>query len=408
MRARTGFEHFEHELKAGVRRRRPRRLLGRGVALRTVLIAVGITSGAGAIAWGANALLSSGDPVPYVRGAPVPGIDRGVPVPGTLAVVARAADPAGGPQWGLRHWVTDRRYGCVQVGRLYQGKLGTITNGKVFHEIRPGVVASSLGGCFNLDGGGRMFAALHARVTTGGVDVPCYAHPKCGRAARTIDFGLLGPRAQELTFVADGRRHSVPVGAPLGAYLIVQGHVPTVRTEIGFHHQNPRLNRFTIDESNLSLTPESAVIKSVKYASGACTIRVRTTNRGSCIDLAGYVPVAPIARSAVRSPVRAFLAPGGAAIRVRFRARQEVVDARSVYVIEVHPARRHGWYTQDYAHNLPAGGLVRTTVGLYNHQRGKYRIVVRFKSASGIRPPIGWPVKPGQWPIVGTANVIVP
>lgn len=79
-----------------------------------------------------------------------------------------------------------------------------------------------------------------------------------------------------------------------------------------------------------------------------------------------------------------------------------------MYVIEVHPERGNGWYTQDYAHDLPAGQLVRTTVDLYNHRRGAYRIIVCFKSASGIRPPIGWPIRGGNWPIVGVARVSVP
>lgn len=49
------------------------------------------------------------------------------------------ADPAGGPAWGLRYWETDRKYACVQVGRVDAGKLGQITRGKAFHELRLGV-----------------------------------------------------------------------------------------------------------------------------------------------------------------------------------------------------------------------------------------------------------------------------
>ena len=61
----------------------------------------------------------------------------------------------------MRYSETDRDCGCVQVGRVYEGKLGQITGGKVFHELRVGVLGSALGGCFILDGSGHAFAAVY-------------------------------------------------------------------------------------------------------------------------------------------------------------------------------------------------------------------------------------------------------
>jgi hypothetical protein len=83
-----------------------------------------------------------------------------------------------------------------------------------------------------------------------------------------------------------------------------------------------------------------------------------------------------------------------------------VADGRSAYVVEVHPAHGSGWYSQDYAHNLSAGTLVHTTVGLYNHQRGDYTIIVRYRTVSPRPAPIGIPT--GRAILVGRTKVHVP
>lgn len=67
---------------------------------------------------------------------------------------------------------------------------------------------------------------------------------------------------------------------------------------------------------------------------------------------------------------------------MRFRARQAVTDGRSAYDIEVRPVGVRGFMTQSHSRNVKAGGLVRTTVGLYDRRRGAYRIVVRFRGVS--------------------------
>ena len=62
--------------------------------------------------------------------------------PGTVRMIPiHAPDPAGGPDWGMRVLGTTRGEGCIQVGRLLDGKLGAIGqddafgNDGRFHEL---------------------------------------------------------------------------------------------------------------------------------------------------------------------------------------------------------------------------------------------------------------------------------
>lgn len=207
----------------------------------------------------------------------------------------------------------------------------------------------------------------------------------------------------------DGRaRTSAPLGRA-GAYLIVQRHLAPVIREFGFHHQDPKLNLRGAAEPYQATTPASQVITSVRYTRGVCTVRVTTNpgNHGSCIALAGQTPNPHPEVSDVRTTVRAFLAPNGRGIRVRFRARQSVSDARSGYTIEVrpHPANQ-GFLVETYGHNVRAGELVHTTVPLYNGRHGIYLIVVRYRSVAPHPGPMGSLAYPGH--LVGRQRVTVP
>jgi hypothetical protein len=61
--------------------------------------------------------------------------------------------------------------------------------------------------------------------------------------------------------------------------------------------------------------------------------------------------------------------------------------------------------TQTYSHNVEAGGLVRTTVDLYDHRRGAYRIVVRYRTVRPRPGPYAIPAYPGL--LVGRTRVHV-
>jgi hypothetical protein len=421
----TPFERLGRELEAAAARQlgAPAGVHGRrrwrGRTLAVAVLAVG--AGAGAASWAATSLLSSGPPVPFERGAPIAGRAQGAPMPGTVKLLTDdVADPGGGPPWGLRYWETDRRYACVQVGRVYAGNLGQITGGKVFHELRLGVTRGALGGCFVMDGGGHAFTAIHTDAQRGAQAPACPTGfrpgtelrgphgrvTRCDTPERTVDFGLLGPNAKSFTYRAGGQDHTATPLGGVGAYLVVQKHIKPVMREYGFHHRDPKLNLRGPAEPYIALTPASQVIKRVTYSSGTCAVRVTMSPYGACNAKAGFVPIPEPKNGDVRAPVHALAAPDGRGIRVRFRARQAVIDGRSGYDIEVRPAGGHGFLTQTYSRNVKAGGLVRTTVDLYNHRRGAYRIVVRYRTVRPRPGPYASLAYPGL--VVGQARVDVP
>jgi hypothetical protein len=423
MAAETPFERLGRELEAAAQRqasvleRRPR---ARHRRRSLALLVAAVVLGAGAVAWAATALLSSGSPVPFERGAPVPGRAEGAPVPGTVTLLAtNIADPDGGVPWGLRYWETDRKYGCLEAGRVYDGKLGQITDGRVFHELRVGVTRGALGGCFVLDGSGHAFVALHTDAFAGAQPQGCpvgfrpdtktktpHGTTRCRTGDRTVDLGLLGPNAKTYTYRAGGHLHTTTPLGQVGAYLVVQRRLKPVMREYGFHHRNPKLNLRGPAEPYIAVTPASQVIKGVIYTAGDCMVRITGAPRGSCYAQAGYTPIPQPRVADVRAPIRAFAAPDGRGIRVRFHARQAVVDGRSGYSIEVRPASTRGFLVQDYAHNLNAGDLVRTTVDLYNKHHGTYRIVVRYRTVHARPGPYATPAYPGL--LVGETTVTVP
>jgi hypothetical protein len=384
---------------------------------RTLALAIAAACAAAAAAsWAASTLLSTGSPVPYQRGAPIAGVAQGAPIPGTVKLLAdNVPDPAGAPPWGLRYWETDRKYACVQVGRIYEGKIGQITGGKVFHELPLGVAELALGGCYALDGGGHAFVALHTDARGGGQPSTCpppfqggnlRPRVRCVTPNRTVDFGLLGPNAKSFTYRAAGQVHTAAPLGGVGGYLVVQKHIKPVIREFGFHHRDPKLNLRGPAEPYIGLTPGSQVIGRVVYTRGTCTVRITLDPYGACNAQAGFVPIPQPHVGDVRAPIRAFAAPNGRGIRVRFRARQAVTDGRSGYDIEVHPPRGRGFETQTYEHNVAAGDLVRTTVDLYNRQRGTYRIVVRYRTVDARPGPYASLAYPGL--LVGVQRVDVP
>jgi hypothetical protein len=282
-----------------------------------------------------------------------------------------------------------------------------------------GVAAGGLGGCFVLDGSGHAFVAIHTDAFAGAQPLGCpvgfrpgttlkglNGTTRCGVAERTVDFGLLGPNAKTYTYRADGRlRTATPLG-DVGAYLIVQRRLKPVIHEYGFHHRNPKLNLHGAAEPYIAVTPASQVIKHIAYTAGTCTVRITESNHGACYAQAGYTPIPQPRVADVRASIRAFAAPNGRGIRVRFRARQAIVDGRSGYTIEVRPQGIRGFMTQDYAHNVHAGDLAHTTVNLYNKHRGKYRIVVRYRTVNPRPGPYATPAWPGL--LVGQTTVTVP
>jgi len=186
----------------------------------------------------------------------------------------------------------------------------------------------------------------------------------------------------------------------------VQKRVKPVIREYGFHHKNPALNLRGPAEPYITLTPGSQVLKTVTYTDAVCRVQITTAILGSCDEQAGYAPIPQPRVGELTAPVRAFAAPDGRGIRVRFRAGAPVIDGRSGYTIEVRPVGSRSFMTQTYSRNIEAGKTVRTTVDLYNKHRGGYRIVVRYRSVRARPGPLATLAYPGI--LVGQAHVNVP
>jgi len=360
-------------------RPRRRRTLGLGVVVAS-LVAAGA-------AWAATSLTSTGSPVPYRHGTPQPGRDLGTPVPGTVRLLTTTVpDPAGGPAWGLRTFATSRGYTCLQVGRVIDGRIGVLGADHVFHELRPGVVVDP-NQCIADDGGGHAFLAVHLGQLSASADLlHCTIAHGCpkGDDGRTVDFGLLGPRAKAITY-RDGKAiHTVPTLGPDAAYLVVQRH------RAGHRLATPR-GVLASDDYLVSLTPNSRVVARVDYgADGTCRVQPGSTPRGGCPDPPAFVPIPQPRVGDVRTTVHARLA--GREIQVRFRARQAVKGSASAYNIMIYPPRTcapQGAIGDAVEADLAAGAVVIKTMKLPCHRPGTYRVIVSYRTRAPHPQPGG-------------------
>lgn len=196
----------------------------------------------------------------------VPGHERAASNSGGAAglgnehVVVKASDPSGGLPWGLRAVRTQRGQVCLQVGRLQGGRIGVLgqdgawANDHRFHPIP--AEGRGFGGGLNCeapDRKGHVFinisdndavanasgdAAVNgnahgpaARVqlcpqsSSNGRPRPTLSSPCPNGALRDLEYGMLGPEATTITYIAaNGTRATQPISDPDGAYLIVRPH----------------------------------------------------------------------------------------------------------------------------------------------------------------------------------------
>jgi hypothetical protein len=109
---------------------------------RPLLLGVLLVSSATGAALAARALVGVGSPAPREY----PNLGERILPTGTRLLSLRAADPAGGPPWGMRLIFTtaDRaangaqrggaHWGCVQIGRIVDGELGVLGEDGAFHD----------------------------------------------------------------------------------------------------------------------------------------------------------------------------------------------------------------------------------------------------------------------------------
>jgi hypothetical protein len=182
------FDELEGELLAAAERRRRRRFrLGATFAVAGAVVAAG-----GALA--ATGQIELGSPDPPVHHSPdAAGRGIGVPQPGSSRLLGvRAADPSGGPPWGIRVFRSSRGYPCAQYGRVVAGRLVRIGKDGKAHEL-----------------------ALHCRGNSS---------PGTFGNTRRLYYGYPGPRARQVIFESAGPPVTLPVRD--GAYLAVWERPP--------------------------------------------------------------------------------------------------------------------------------------------------------------------------------------
>jgi len=199
--------------------------------MRAALIAAVLLLAGSAIALAATGLLQ-GSPVGEPQGTPRPNAGTGVPtVGGSQLLAPRAADPEGGPPWGLQLVHTTRGETCLQVGRVQNGEIGQLgidgafnDDGR-FHPLLPRVLPNYT------DGYAQINCVLDGQVQLGassGMDrsaesgiLPRKIRPTPADL-RSVLFGVLGPHAVSVTYREGGHTVTRPVSRGTGAFIIVQ------------------------------------------------------------------------------------------------------------------------------------------------------------------------------------------
>lgn len=342
----------------------PRRRWRRIAALAVVVPVLG------GVAWAAD-LWPTGTPIkPQHTFKATEGV--GVPIAETIAISdVTVPDPAGGPVWGLRTLRTTRGYGCVQIGRLVDGKLGLLgTDGAFaddgrFHELMPDDL--SRGQCQPLDAKGQTFLAIGRRaIPASASDEGCVMkrfkappkrlldrlsagerreleqfaavearRPLCKTVSlRTVYYGLLGSEATKVSHRGpDGKVIERAVGAG-GAYLFVDQAYARSRRNLGFAY---------------GVTPSTGLV-SISYRDGS-TCRLASPPRWAggamTCPAKGYVAADVALPSAkdVATKVSARIVSGGKAgraLRLRFRAPVDTKGVGLQYTVEVRYRRGCG------------------------------------------------------------------
>ncbi|MEA2482094.1 MAG: hypothetical protein QOC55_41 [Thermoleophilaceae bacterium] len=335
-------------------RSRPRMRPSLVVAIVLTLLALA------AAALAASGLIGSGPALHPPRGvARDPHSGIGTSQPGAQLLNVAVPDPAGGPPWGLRFVTTSRGLGCLEAGRLVDGRIGVLGQDGAFHDdgrFHP-LTSNYLGGvaspfpCGGLDARGHAFgsAALNG-VPASGLLIPSATQPGCvghrdhgpiGRRRhhvvicpradwRLVYFGMAGPEATSVSYRApDGRSRSVATTGDQGAYLIV------LKPPHGAHG---------LGQYMLLPGAGAGPIERIQYRGGrACTLRRSKFYDGpGCPPVGQVLPKQPrLTRKDVAAPVSARI--DGKDLVVSFTARVPVTDARSAYMVTMRlPGASHG------------------------------------------------------------------
>lgn len=248
----SGFDELRRELASGVRRNAspPRRAPLRRRIRNVPLIAIVATLGLGGVAVAAVQLLERGTPVPesptrdWLRAL---GTDQRV-------LPMRAADPAGGPPWGLgvfrsRVPAKNGTVVCAMFGRIQGDEIGVIgrdgsfdDDGR-FHPLTPSSTQSGSCGGASREGNllmngnawtipasgylGDPDARVDGKAIAGCSnpgETPTARQRTCpADSMRLVKYGFAGPRAVLVTYAnRDVLLKQRPSPGTSGAYLFVQ------------------------------------------------------------------------------------------------------------------------------------------------------------------------------------------
>jgi hypothetical protein len=227
-----------------------RRLLH--VRRRPLVLVVVLVLGGATAALAASGVFQTGTPVgPPAGYAPVASVGFGAPQPGGIRVLGlRAADPAGGPPWGIGVFRTTQGLACSVTARVVDGRLGVLGIDYAFADdgrFHPILAASAITPyCTPPDARGHLY------ITGGGwlLNASGYYAPACLMPGsqgdmlrcpqsdlRSVFSGFLGPtRAASPTAsteCATSRRPSAPTGRSWLSCQHPQAQTSDVREEPG-------------------------------------------------------------------------------------------------------------------------------------------------------------------------------
>jgi hypothetical protein len=347
------------EAPAGARRRRPGLHTSRWRVLPVMLALVLV----GAAVAFASGLISFGAPAASVPVFANPRAGLGSIAPGSVRLLPISVpDPHGGLPWGMRVLSTTRGVGCLQVGRLLDGRLVALGQDGAFgddgraHELPLSTNVERLN-CSFVDGHGRIFhsVTIKSQAASAAPGVHCEppgTYATSHRAAfstcpladeRDLYYGMLGPDATSLTYSTGGNSHTVATVGGDGAYLIVTPG--TTHLYSGAAGSRERAGLYAFDA-----VPVYSPITAIHYRGGATchlvTAEAWIYGSQACAPALpepfGWAQVGVPTHAQLATPIHATLvrdAEGRRVIRVRFTSRVAISSLRGQYQLEWHEPR---------------------------------------------------------------------
>jgi hypothetical protein len=391
-RAVSGGALAEPRIPSGVSRSR-----ARGGVLVSVAVLLALT----AAALAASGVFSTGSPVRPGRPlSATAGV--GMPAKGGVRLLALSVpDPAGGLPWGMRIVHTTRGLECLQIGRLYQGELGVLGEDGAFkddgrfHPLPPDALGLTFGGhpgpraIVGCQGPGQSSSQEISGVPASGVTGASFEKRPAPDSVRWISFGLLGPRAESVTYRYRGRSHTVAVVSATGAYLIV---LPARPGRIGEEGGG------ATGQPGAYLQPHGA-LTSITYRLGSRTCQTVPPAKTSCPQPKGLrLEGGPSAN--LHRPLHITLQHGSGTTEnaiVTFTAPYRVSSALSAYSILTPSECHHGTTGTTLENDVRPGEVIRA----------RFNDVFANACGPSVRLQVVYRHSPGPMFILGKGSVIV-